>query len=324
MAQANSSLPDKMPFNKDKRQSFIILALFIALIVVFTILSPYFLKPENLLTILAASVPLGLVAISESVCLLTGQFDMSVGMVASIAGIVWTKLIAVCGFPTYAAFFLGLACGVASGLIAGISVSKLRIPAWMATYALYQIIQGIIFIITNGEAVRMTKFKDFKYLGQHKVLGTPITWAIIILILAYLIAGIMLRRTRLGRNLFILGGNPEAAKNSGINIANCQIFVFVLSGSLAALAGLLFASRSGSGQPIIGEMYAMQAIAGAVVGGTAMTGGKTNLAMSFVGVLFITALQNGLSMVAMPTFYQHIATGLLLIFAILVQTQRKK
>ena len=323
MPQENISRPAR-GLTKDQRQSVIIVCVFAAVMGLFGALSPYFLQANNLVTILTAAVPLGLVAISESICLLTGQFDMSVGMVASLAGIIWTKLLAVYGVPTYLAFALGLLCGVISGLLAGVSVARLKMPAWMVTYALYQILQGIILIITNGEAIRMTRYPDFKFLGQQKILGTPFTWAIVILVALYIAVGFMLHRTRLGRDLYIVGGNVEAARNIGINVGKCQIFVFTISGTLAALAGLLFASRSGSGQPIIGEMYAMQAIAASVVGGTSMAGGKTNLGMSLVGVLFITALQNGLNMIAMPTFYQHIATGVLLVLAILVQTQRDK
>ena len=314
----------RIKLTRERRQNMIILMVLIVMLGFFGALSPYFLKANNLITILAAVAPLGLVAISESVCLLTGQFDMSVGMVASIAGVVWTKLITVCNVATTPAFFLGLACGIIAGLIAGVSVAYFKMPAWMVTYAILQIIQGIIYIITNGEAVRMTKYKDFKFLGQHKLFGTPITCAIVIMLLSYIVMWFVLKRTRLGRNLYIVGGNAEAARNAGINIAVCQMFVFTLSGTLAALAGLLFASRSGSGQPIIGEMYAMQAIAGSVVGGTSMSGGKTNLAMSFVGVLIIASLQNGLSMIAVPAFYQHIVTGVILVLAILVQTKREK
>ena len=324
MSENNLVKTGKFHMTKDKRQSLIILIVFAALIAFFGILSPYFLKPDNLFTILTASVPLGLIAISESVCLLTGQFDMSVGMVASLAGVIWTKLIAECGMPVYAAFALGLLAGILSGYLVGASVAYLKMPAWMVTYAVLQIIQGVIYIITNGDAIRMTKFKAFKFLGQHKIFGVPITPALIILLLALLIVSTLLRKTRLGRNLFIIGGNLEAARNMGIHIRACQVFVFTLSGVLSAMAGLLFASRSGSGQPIIGESYAMQAIAGSVVGGTSMAGGKTNLAMSYVGVLIIVTLQNGLNMIAMPTFYQHIVTGAILILAILVQTQRNK
>jgi ribose transport system permease protein len=308
----------------DAQQSIVIVAALGVLMLVFGSLSPYFLTLANIAALLTAAVPLGLVGIGECVCLITGQFDMSVGMVASLAGVIWVLLITELGMPVYAAFLIALLFGVLSGLLAGISVAYWNMPAWMATYALFQIWQGIIYILTNGEAVRMTSYPAFKYLGQHKILGTAVTWAVVIMVAAYIIMYFVLKHTKLGRDLFIVGGNPEAARNVGIRIRFTHTFVFVLSGVLSALAGLLFASRSGSGQPVIGSLYAMQAIAGAVVGGTAMTGGKANVLLTFVGIMIVVCLQNGLNMVMVPSFYQHIAIGVTLIFAILVQTKRLK
>lgn len=249
---------------------------------------------------------------------------MSTGMVAALAGIIWTMLVSMAGVPLYLAFFLGLLFGTLSGLFAGISVAVFDIPAWMSTYALFQIWKGVIYILTNGEAVKMTKFKAFKYLGQYKLFGTPITWAVVILILVYVIMYFVLRYTKFGRDLFVIGGNREAAKNVGLNIRLEQTMVFVISGLLAALAGMLFASRSGSGQPAVGKLYAMQGIAGAVIGGTSMSGGKANMAMTFVGIMIMVVIQNGLNMIAVPSFYQHIATGVIMVLAILVQTDRPK
>ncbi len=324
MVERMQTLQGRRKLTRDQRQNIIIIMAFAVLLLVFGILSPYFFKASNLIAILNAAVPLGLIAIGETVCLITGQFDMSVGMVASLSGVIWTKLVAECGFPVYGAFFIGLFFGMLSGALAGLSVSRLHMPAWMATFALLEIWQGVIYIITNGEAVRMTKFKAFKFLGQGKLFGTPITMAMVILALGYILLALMLKYTKLGRELYIVGGNPEAARNVGIRIGFSQMFVFVLSGGLAGLAGLLFASRSGSGQPIIGEMYAMQGIAASVVGGTGMTGGKANLAITFIGVMIIVSLQNGLNMIAVPSFYQHIVTGVILIMSILVQTERGK
>lgn len=324
MSEVNKIVKVKKPISRDTRQNIIILLALVALMLVFGVMSPYFLKSSNLIALLAAAVPLGLIGIGECGCLLTGAFDMSVGMVASLAGIIWTMLITQFGVPTYLAFATALLFGLLSGLFAGVSVAFLKMPAWMATYALFQIWKGVIYILTNGEAIRMTTYKSFKYLGQHKILGTPITWAVVILIVAYLAMYFILRFTKLGRDLFVVGGNIEAAKNVGIRIRFSQTFVFTLSGTLSALAGLLFASRSGSGQPVIGDLYAMQAIAGAVVGGTSMMGGKANMAMTFVGIMIVVCLQNGLNMIAVPSFYQHIATGVILVLAILVQTDHPK
>lgn len=310
--------------NRDTRQNIVILLALAVMYGFFGVRSPYFLQSDNIITILAAAVPLGLIGIGECLCLLTGNFDMSVGMVASLAGIIWCKLIVEAGMPTYLAFTIALAFGLVSGLLAGLSVAYLDMPAWMTTYALFQIWKGVIYILTNGEAIRMTRYKTFKFLGQGKAFNTNVPWSVVILLAIYAVMYFVLKYTKLGRDLFVVGGNIEAARNAGLRVKFCKTFVFVLSGVLSALGGALFASRSGSGQPIIGELYAMQAIAGAVVGGTGMAGGKANIAMTFVGILIVVGLQNGLNMIGVPSQYQYIATGLIVVLAILVQTERKK
>lgn len=324
MSEKSAIVKAKTRMNRDTRQNLIVLAVLVATLAFFGIKSPYFLKPANIIALLAAAVPLGLIGIGEGVCLLQGSFDMSPGMVASLSGIIWTMLISQYDVPTYVALACALVFGLISGLIAGASIAYLNMPAWMATYALMQSWKGVIYILTDGEAIRMTLFKEFKVLGQYKIFGTEVTPAIVILIGAYIIMYFVLKYTKLGRDLYVVGGNEEAAKNVGIHIPSRRIFAYMLSGFLAALGGALFASRSGSGQPIIGELYVMQAIAGTVMGGTAMTGGKTNLAMTFVGIMFVVCLQNGMNMISVPAFYQHIVTGIVLVLSILVQTDRPK
>lgn len=314
----------KIKLSRDTRQNIVIIIIFIGMLALFGTLSEYFLTGKNFITILNSAVPLGLIGIGQCYCLLTGSFDMSVGMTASFAGIIWTRLITDFDMPIYAAFAIGIVFGIASGLLNGWAVAYMKMPAWIATYATMQMWQGVIYIITEGEAVRMTKYKAFKWLGQHKCFGTDIPPAVLILVALFVLAYFVLKYTKLGRDLYIIGGNIEAAKNTGIRIKRGQMFVFTVSGFMAALAGLLFASRSGSGQPIIGDQYAMQAIAGTVIGGTAMTGGKANIAMTFVGVMMVVCLQNGLIMAGVPAFYQHIATGAAVVLAIWLQTERKK
>lgn len=317
----------KKKMNRDTRQTIVVLIAFVAMMAFFGIMSEYFLKPANLIALLVSAVPLGLIAIAQSSCLLTGNFDMSVGMVASLGGIVWTSLIVDMGMPIYAAFACGLLFGLISGLIAGVATAYLQVPSWISTFAMTQIWNGVILIITNGDAYRMTKYGAFKWLGQHKLFtlaGTGIPPAVFILLLAYVLFYIFLKYTKQGRDLFIIGGNREAARNAGISINRGIVFVFTLSGILSSLAGMLFASRSGSGQPVIGDFYCMHAIAGSVIGGTAMAGGKTNPLMTFVGMLMVTALQNGLNMIGVPAFYQHIVTGAIVVLAIWVQTERRK
>lgn len=322
-----TQIKKKITIGRDARQNIIVMIVFVAMMAFFGIKSEYFLKASNLVTLFISAVPLGLIAIAQSSCLLTGNFDMSVGMVASLGGVIWTWLIVDMGVGTYAALAVALVVGLISGLIAGVTTAHLKVPSWISTFAMMQIWNGVILIITNGDAYRMTKYQDFKWLGQFKIFtieGVGVPPAVFILILAYVLFFILLKYTKLGRDLFIIGGNQDAARNAGISINRGLVFVFTMSGFLSALAGALFASRSGSGQPIIGDFYSMHAIAGSVIGGTAMTGGKTNPIMTFVGMMMVTVLQNGLNMIGVPAYYQHLVTGAVVILAIWVQTERRK
>ena len=314
----------KGSLGRDARQNIIIVLVYAAFFIAFSIISPYFAKGDNIITILVSATTLGLIGLAEGTCLLTGAFDMSVGQVATLAGIIWTSLITKAGWPTYLAMVVALVFGLFSGVIAGISVSYLQMPAWISTYALMQIWKGVGLLITNGEAVRMTLYKDFKFIGQYKIFGTGLTPMVVIMIGIYVLWYFLLRVTRLGRSLYVIGGNEEAARNVGINVNLGKIFAYTMSGLLSALAGCMFASRSGSGQPVVGALWAMQAISGTVIGGTLMTGGKMNVAMTFVGIVLVVTLQNGFNMAGLNTYYQYITTGIITVLAIFAQTERRK
>lgn len=310
--------------NKDNKQNIMIVVAYIIIMIVFSIQSPYFFKGPNLSSMLVSAVALGLIAISEGLCLLTGNLDMAPGMIASLAGVIWALLVTEVGMNVWLAFFIGLLYGIIAGMIAGFLVAYLKLPAFIATYALMLIWQGVIYILTNGKAISMSKYPKFKLIGQTKVFGTPITVPVLILIIIYIVMFIVMKYTKYGRSLYIIGGNREAAVNIGINIKKSLNFVFIISAGLSAIGGLLFASRAASAQPIIGESYAMQAIAATVVGGTTMEGGKASIGMTFVGVLIVVAIQSGLNMAGVSSFYQYIANGAIVFIAVLIQTGKKQ
>ncbi len=308
---------------KDKKQNLWILLVYVLILIVFRTRSSYFLRSANLAAMLVAAVPLGLIAISEGLCLLTRNLDMATGMIASLAGVTWALLITRAGMNLWIALVLGLLYGAIAGLLSGILVAYMRLPAFIATYAMMLIWRGIIHVLTNGEAISMRGNKEFKILGQTKIFGTELTLPVVILIIVFIAAHLMMKYSRFGRSLYIIGGNRDAAVNTGININLTLCCVFVISGTLAALAGLLFASRANSAQAIIGETYAMQGIAATVVGGTKMEGGKASMAMTFIGVLIVIAIQNGLNMAGVNNFFQYIANGLIVFAAVLIQTDRR-
>jgi ribose transport system permease protein len=305
---------------RDAKQNALIVIVLVVLIILFAVRSPYFLRARNLVTIFNAAVPLGLIAIGECLCVMCGNFDLSVGMVASMAGIISANMV-LAGFPSWLAMLTGFLFGTFSGAIAGFSVGRLKMPAWMATYSLYQIWRGVLYVVTQGNAIRLANYPGYKVLGQTRIIG-QFTLPILILFLFYILMFLFLRYTQPGRTFFIVGGNREAALNCGLPVKRVDFSCFVISGTLASLAGLLFASRSASAQPFVGELWAMQGIAATVVGGTSMLGGRANLLMTFAGLMIVIAIQNGLNMIGVPSFYQYIANGLILYIAVLIQTER--
>ncbi len=309
--------------SRDAKQNAFIAVAFVGVMLIFTIGSKYFLTPKNILSIFVAAVPLGLIAIGECFCVMTGSLDLSVGNVASIAGVAAAMLIQDALWPVWAAMLAAFLIGPLSGALAGLAITRLKVPAWIATYSLLQIWRGVIMILTEGNAIRMSSDAGFKWLGQFEVIG-KIELPVVLMILIYIAAAFMLRKTRFGRSFFAVGGNIEAAKNCGMRIKTTQFSAFVISGAMASLAGLLFASRSAAAQPLMGQLYALQGIAATVIGGTAMAGGKANMATTFLGLLIIMAIQNGLNMLGVPSPFQYIATGVMLFIAVLIQTERPR
>lgn len=308
--------------SRDLLQKLITIGALVALIIFFSSMSEYFFTANNMMSILLTATSVGLIAVGQTLCLVSREFDMSVGMVAAMGGIIFTLLIKDAGFSIPMALMVAIAFGLLSGAIVGICVGRLHTNSFITTFSLLQIYRGILFILTSGMPISVSGNEAFKILGTYKVMGIQLP--ILIMVIAYLAFAFIMKYTRIGRAVYCIGGNPEAAHISGINVANTKLFSFMVVSTLAAIAGVLFASRVSSGQPFIGDLYAMDSIAAVVVGGTAMSGGKGTVGGTFIGVMIVNVIQNGLIMIGMPSFYQYIATGLIMFVAVLIQTERKK
>ncbi|HHU53920.1 MAG TPA: ABC transporter permease [Clostridiaceae bacterium] len=306
----------------DKVMTFLIL---IVEIIIFTSMRSTFLSYSNFHSILLTSVQVGLIAIGECICIIGGFIDLSVGMVASFAGLFAAVAIEQ-GAPLVVSILVGWLVGLFSGFIAGMAVSRLGMNAFITTYALQQIYRGLIFIWTQGMPRAMVGeiYKPYVRIGQEKVLGGNVQLPVIIMIVIYIIFALFMKYHRVGRSIYLVGHNHKSAYISGINVKNIRLFMFMASGFLAATAGMLVSMRTGSQQPFVGELYALEGIASALVGGTAMEGGKGSIGMTFFGVMIVYMLKNGLIMIGMPDFYQYIAIGILLFIAVLAQTKKEK
>jgi ribose transport system permease protein len=292
----------------------------IGLVILFSILSPYFLTSRNLMAIGLTISVIGIVCIGQSMVLMTGDFDLSVGSVAGFCGMVVAWLTK--SYGLYIPMFLiGLAIGGLIGCINGLLVTKAKVNALITTLAMMTIFQGATFLVSNGFAVGVNQ-NDFRFLGTYRLAGVPMP--IIILIVLYVIFFFILKYSVFGRYIYSIGGNPEAARLSGINVDKIKVLVFTFTGVLSAFGGILLASRLGSAQTTAGSQYPLNSIAACVLGGIAIAGGEGNILGALIGVAIIGVLKSGLIMVNMPSYYQWIANGIVLIAAVYLDTRRKR
>jgi ribose transport system permease protein len=292
----------------------------IGLVILFSILSPYFLTARNLMAIGLTISVIGIVCIGQSMVLMTGDFDLSVGSVAGFCGMVVAWLTK--NYGLYIPMFLvGLAIGGLIGCINGLLVTKAKVNALITTLSMMTIFQGATFLVSNGFAVGVNQ-NDFRFLGTYRLAGIPMP--IIILVVLYMIFFFILKYSVFGRYIYSIGGNPEAARLSGINVDKIKVLVFTFTGILSAFGGILLASRLGSAQTTAGSQYPLNSIAACVLGGIAIAGGEGNILGALIGVAIIGVLKSGLIMVNMPSYYQWIANGIVLIAAVYLDTRRKR
>lgn len=308
---------------KNKVLSSSMLGLIIVIIlmgIVFTVLKPGYISMKNLINILTAASLCGLIAIGESYLIIAGQIDLSPGAVAAFSGVL-SAILVQRGMPFIPALVITVCVGACFGLVTAFQVSKLNIQPFIASLAVMSIARGLAYIICSGEPVFIQNETYIK-IGVMRILGIP--FPVIILLLAFMIMGVILAKTKFGRNVYATGGNASAARLAGININKIKIKLFVISACLASLGGIILASRMNTGQPTAGQNVDFDAITASVLGGIAMTGGTGNLVGTFLGVLILQGFNNGLLMLNVSAFWQDVARGLLMIFALTFDYFRKK
>lgn len=294
----------------------ILLAIFI---VISAILSPNFLTMGNFLNLLLqASIP-GIVAIGMTLVILLGGIDLSVGSVLAFSGMMTSIIVERMGGDTPAIIVgcaAGLAIGAAMGLVTGVLIAKFGLPDFIASLAMMEIARGAALLTTSGNPV-FGLSKKFHVLGGGFVFGkvaiSGIFW--IILTIAFVL---ILKYTVFGRSLFAIGGNREAAMLSGIKTKRNYVMTYMISGLLAGFAGILTASWMSTGQPTAGDGYELDAIAASVIGGASLSGGIGSVAGTFGGVFLLRIITNIFNLVGLPSYYQRIAKGVIIVFALLL------
>lgn len=289
------------------------------LIIVLSIMSPAFRTYQNFLSLLRQSAVNGLIAFGMTLVILTGAIDLSVGGVLGLTAMLCAAFIkGTFGFmmPPPVAMILALVIGGIFGFISGSLVSFGKLQPFIATMATMIIYQGITLIISDGKPISgVGRSGSLYFIGKGSVLGIPTQ--VIILAIAFVVFYFILNRTAYGRHIYAIGSNEKAANLAGISSHKTTISVYVISGVMSALAGLILLSRLSSAQPTLGDGYELDAIAAAALGGTSMNGGTGKISGTLIGVLIIAVLSNGLNIIGLSSYYQNVAKGIVIIVAVL-------
>jgi ribose transport system permease protein len=289
-----------------------LLLVVIAIGVAMTWASPHFLSIANFNAIAVGIVPVAIIAIGMAILLAAGGFDLSVGAVMALSSTVVAMLL-VAGVPIPVAVVLAVAVGVVAGLVNGLLVTQLGINPLVATLGTMSIARGIGLVLTEGFSVSSLP-KGFGAAGSTPLAGVPIVvWLTLALVVVFDFA---VRRTRVFRQIYFVGANERAALLSGIAVDRVRIGAYVLTGALAALAGVLLASRLMSGTPTAGNALELQVLAAAVIGGCSLRGGEGTVFGAFLGVVFVALINNAMTMLAVSIYWQMIVTGGVLVIAV--------
>ncbi|MDD3365750.1 MAG: L-arabinose ABC transporter permease AraH [Sphaerochaetaceae bacterium] len=290
------------------------LLIFIVLVILLSIFVPYFFTWRNMVGLGLSVSMVGMVACTMVFCLASGAFDLSVENIIAFSGVSAAMIINMTGSVVLGVLG-GIIGGGIFGLLNGIIIAKAGINALITTLAMSQIIRGLAFIVSRGSAVGIMN-ENFFSLGNGQILSIPNP--IWITIICFVIFGVLLNKTTYGKNTLAIGGNVEAARLAGIAVDKVRIAIFTLQGLMAGFAGVVLASRMTSGQPNTSVGFSLDVISACVLGGVSLSGGIAPIQGAIVGVLIMGTVQNAMNLMNIPTFYQYVVRGMILLIAVLM------
>jgi len=282
---------------------------------------PDFLKRSNLLAIVDRIVVIAIIAIGVTMVIITAGIDLSVGSLIALSAVIGTLLmkkmggLQAPGWVVLVGFLVGiLSCGIV-GALGGLVVARFKVAPFITTLGIMMMARGLAFMITGGFSIYQVP-KALPWLGQGRSLGTPNT--VILLVVLYVAAHIFMAHTRMGRYIYAVGGNEEAARLSGVPVKFVIVFVYVISSLAAGLGGCIQASQLNTGTPNIGVMYELYVIAAVVVGGTSLAGGSGRILGTLIGAFIISVIQNGMNLLGIESYTQQVVLGAVILGAVLL------
>jgi ribose transport system permease protein len=294
----------------------------IALFIVLSFASPFFLTSRNLINILDQVTVLGILSVGATAVIITGGIDLSVGAILGLSTMVLGWLSHQGGWPMWASMLAAIAVGALAGSLNGLGITYAKLPPFIATLAMLSIARGLANLITDGQQI-VGYPEWFFNLSSERYLGF---FSVTLLVVAalYLAAWAWLKYRASGRSIYAIGGGAEVARLAGIHVKKVTIWVYVFAGALAGLGGIALASRLDSSQPSAGVGYELDVIAAVVIGGASLNGGVGRIGGTIIGVLLIGVLRNGLNLLGVSPFIQQIVIGLVIAIAVMADVLRRK
>lgn len=316
MIEKNAKNTGRKKFNLSSLLSisgFGVVIAYILLCVLLTFLSRNFLTINNFITIIRQAVWVGVMGIGMTFVIATGGIDLSVGSTLGFAGLTVAVLLQK-GIEVFPACLIAMLIGAFIGLINGLLISKVKLPAFIATLGTMSILRGLVYVYTKGIPVYGLRYPAFQYLAQGYFYGIP--FPVILMAVLLLIFSFLMYRTKFGRYVLAIGSNEDGARLVGIDIDKIKIWVYILTGFLCSISGILLTSRSEAAVADAGSGYEMDAIAASVIGGTSMSGGKANLPAMFLGAVLMTTIRNGLNLTGVSSLWHQVVLGFVILIAV--------
>ncbi|MEV2193390.1 substrate-binding domain-containing protein [Streptomyces phaeochromogenes] len=292
----------------------------IILVIAMSALSGDFLTTDNLLNIGVQAAVTAILAFGVTFVIVSAGIDLSVGSVAALSATVLAWSATSEGVPVWIAVILAIATGIACGLVNGVLISYGKLPPFIATLAMLSVGRGLSLVISQGSPIAFPE--SVSHLGD--TLGGWLPVPVLVMIVMGLITALILGRTYIGRSMYAIGGNEEAARLSGLRVKKQKLVIYALSGLFAAAAGIVLASRLSSAQPQAAQGYELDAIAAVVIGGASLAGGTGKASGTLIGALILAVLRNGLNLLSVSAFWQQVVIGVVIALAVLLDTVRRK
>lgn len=310
-------------------RNYALFAIFLVMCIILAIASPTFLTPTNIINVFRQISINGILALGMTFVIILGGIDISVGSVAAISGVVASLILEAGDGMAVPAILGGILAAVIMGVVIGFLVATMRIAAFIASLSILTIARGLALVIAGG-VPHMIYDQEFLQIGSGYLwpktsadaISLPLP--VLILIVCIIFVAIILYKTKLGRYIYAVGGNEEAARVSGVNVTKVKFLTFILNGLLCGIAGIVLAARITSGQPAAASGYELDAIAAVIIGGASLSGGAGKVSGTIIGALIIGVLNNGLVLLAVSSYYQQIVQGVIIAIAVILDIRTKR